>query len=123
MFVTKKFHDAQVAFLTSQLEKITGLSLEQQEILRRGYHSRIEALEAHISDLQRLVFPKNSSEVVSPQLLELDNAISVSEKPPEVSEKDHNRALEGESDRAGALRELDLLVSGNYDLDLMVDSG
>lgn len=118
MFVSKKFHQAQVAFLTSQLEKIASMSSEHQSSLKDVYESRILNLELQISKMEKLVFPSYIKETVHPTLHEFDSAIGVSEKPPEVSERDHNDAIEGRSEGSGSLRELDLILSGNYDLDL-----
>lgn len=89
------------------LEKQAVLALSQQEVLRQGYHGRIEALEGHIQDLRKLVFISASTQP-DPLVLEADNVISASEKPYEMSEEDQTRAIEG-------ARELDLLMSGNYD--------
>lgn len=105
MLVTKKYHLAYV-------EEIKKSAAEQQLLLRQGYHGRIKALESHISDLEKLVFPSNSQAIVSKETSELDAVISASEKPFEVSEEEQTRILQGS-------REFDLILSGNYDQDLL----
>lgn len=74
------------------------------------HSQRCAMYEARIDDLKRLVFVTESK--TSPELLEVDAVISGSEKPVEMSEEERSQILQGE-------RELDLLISGNYDVDLL----
>lgn len=82
------------------------------DLMRSGYAAHLKSLQTQIESLEKLVFPKNTSQEIPKEARELDAVISVSEKPPEMSEEDLNKILAGH-------REMDLLMSGNYDTDLM----
>ncbi len=105
MFVRSKYHLAQLERLKSELSFVHSREVDL-------YRARILDLHNQIADLKELVFPQNNSQKIPDQARELDSGISASEKPPEMSEADLNKMLAGE-------RELDLLVSGNYDMDLL----
>lgn len=88
-------------------------------IMRAGHQAESSALKAHIEflgsqvkDLHKLVFVPEVSKTPSIEVLEADAVLGVSEKAPEMSETELNAILDGH-------RELDLLVSGNYDVDLL----
>lgn len=99
MFVSKKFHESEV----KRLQEALALRTEGYESLCRSYEARIE-------DLQKLVFvPKYD---IQPEALEVDAVISGSEKPVEMSEADRTLMLQG-------AREMDMLISGNYDQDFL----
>lgn len=105
MFVRTKYHLAELDRLKSELSFIHSREVDL-------HRARILDLHNQISDLQKLVFPRNNSQEIPKQARELDSVISASEKSPEMSEEELNRILEGS-------REMDLLVSGNYDTDLL----
>lgn len=101
MILLRSTHDKRVRELHAQYELVVG-----------QYEARIADLKQQISDLQKLVFPKNDEKEPPLLVLEADAVISASDKPSGISEEEHNRLLE-ES------READLLFSGNYDTDLV----
>jgi len=69
-----------------------------------------ELLQSQIEDLKRLVYVPTHTPSI--EVLEADAVIGVSEKAPSMSEEELHKILRGE-------RELDLMLSGNYDLDLV----
>lgn len=71
-------------------------------------HDRINELTSQIKDLRQLVFPPQTQGKISKEALEIDNVMSVSEKPPEMTEEERTALVEG-------ARELDRIMSGNYD--------
>jgi hypothetical protein len=101
MFVTKRYHNSVIKHLEEKLE----LSKALCDFQERQYM-------AQISDLRKLVFPQSAPSEISKEAREFDAVISASEKPPEMSEAEMTKIL------AGA-REIDLLISGNYDQDLL----
>jgi transcriptional regulator with AAA-type ATPase domain len=100
MFISKKKHQFEI----DQIQEMNRSIIHSLERL-------IEIKNEQISDLRQLVFPK-VSKVPDPIVMEADSVMSGSDKPIEVSEKEHNKLLE-ES------REMDLLFSGNYSEDLL----
>ncbi len=100
MFITKRRHQ--------EILKLHEISAFQQQAI---YEHHVEALKEQISDLRKLVFPTNVASEIPKEARELDAVISGSEKPPELSESELSKML------AGA-REMDLIMSGNYDTDL-----
>lgn len=103
MFISKKTHLVEL----SKVEKEYIRLLDMQKL---GHESEVRALEARIEDLKQLVFiPKAEPHTIT---MEADAVISGSEKPTDISEAEQSALL------AGA-RELDLLISGNYDNDLL----
>lgn len=89
--------------LRSSHDAIVSQIIEQHE-------RHISDLRDQIADLKRLVFIPKAEPVR--EALEADAIISASEKPIEMSEEERTKILEGE-------RELDMLVSGNYDEGLL----
>lgn len=75
------------------------------------FEARIAELKNQIADLRKLVFPTVVA-TPSKEAMEFDSVMNVSEKPPEMSEAELTQILAGE-------REFDLLISGNYDQDLL----
>lgn len=106
MFIRRLIHITEVKRLESIAENLQ----RQLEMLHDIHSQRCAMYEARIDDLKRLVFVTESK--TSPELLEVDAVISGSEKPVEMSEEERSQILQGE-------RELDLLISGNYDVDLL----
>lgn len=104
MFVTKKYHLAELNRLTDHFN-------DRLKLLNDGYTGQIDVMFSQIEDLRSLVFPK-MPKVVDPITYEADSVLSNSEKPLEQSESERNAYLAGE-------RELDLLISGNYTDDLL----
>lgn len=74
------------------------------------HQERINDLKAQIEDLKKLVFIPKYEPTHNDH--EVDAVISGSDKPPEISEEEQSKLLE-------INREADLLVSGNYDEDLL----
>lgn len=105
MLVTKKYHLTQINALEQRFK-------EQLDFLKETHREHISSLESHISDLEKLVFPTNNSKNISKDAAEFDSVISVSEKPSDMSEEERTRLLEGS-------REFDMILSGNYDEDLL----
>jgi hypothetical protein len=98
MFITKSRH--------TEIIKLLELSHAQQQSL---YFNQVEQLKEQIADLKKLIFiPKTEP---AREIRELDSVISGSEKPVEMSEAERNAILEG-------VREMDLIISGNYDTEL-----
>lgn len=100
MFVLKSTHQE----LVKRLEES-----HMSEVYR--LESRISDLKDQIKDLRALVFPA-APQAVEPMVMEADSVITGSEKPFEISEEEHSKLLQ-------LAREQDLLVSGNYDEDLI----
>ena len=99
MFMTRKSHRAEMELVLAS----------HAEILR-NLDRVIDMQERRISDLKSLVFIPKTEAV--PQVLEADSVLGGSEKPFAVSEEEHTRLMQG-------MREADLLISGNYDSDLI----
>ncbi len=82
----------------------------ESEFQRNAHLEIVSVYEARIADLQKLVFIPRSAP--TPEVLEADSVMNASEKPFKMSEEEFNKMMEGQ-------REIDLLVSGNYDQDLV----
>ncbi len=107
MFVLKSTHDAKIKLLQDQLDLVATREAYQQsaeQALRNN-------LYAQIADLRSLVFVKVDKEAPR-DAREADAVLSASEKSPDMSEEEMTRLIEGQ-------READLLISGNYDSDLL----
>ena len=107
MFVLKSKHQAVLANLESEFQAYKDLHTAQV------YHSesRIADLKNQIQDLRSLVFVKVDKEAPR-DAREADAVLSASEKSPDMSEEEMTKLIAGE-------RELDLIMSGNYDTDLL----
>lgn len=77
----------------------------------QSHRETVDLLTAQIEDLRKLVFPTQRQEETA-EAREVDAVLSASEKAPEMSEAEISAILDGQ-------REMDLLVSGNYDTDLL----
>src|SRR5271166_1783224 len=103
MFISRKAHLKEIEELVVHYDQLLSLQQELQE-------RRIHSLESHIDDLKKLIFVPQREP--SREMLEIDSVMSVSEKPVEMSEEERSKILAGE-------RELDMMLSGNYDTDLL----
>ena len=106
MFILKSTHKLKMQELQSQLDELSVRFSYQQsaeQALRNNLYSQIE-------DLKRFAFPLKAEP--TPEVYEADAVISNSQKPYTMTEEEQTRMLEGE-------REMDLLLSGNYDTDLL----
>jgi hypothetical protein len=104
MFITKKTHIEAIEQLRSQYEA-------RLDALDASYLSLLSSYKAQIEDLRKLVFPTHV-QVMSKEAAQVDAVLSASEKSTEMSEEQMNKIIAGE-------RELDLLMSGNYDSELL----
>lgn len=104
MFVSRKYHEKALAELHKQYEA-------RLDALNESHLSLLSSYKHQIEDLRKLVFP-TPLPTISRESLEADSVLSASEKSPEMSEEERTKILMGE-------RELDLVLSGNYDSDLL----
>lgn len=95
MFVSKTFHKATV---------------DKHELEKFYLKAQVEVLQKQIEDLKKLIFIPTRE--LPKDVLEADAIMNVSEKPVEMSEEERTKILESE-------READLILTGNYDTDLL----
>lgn len=98
--------------LKSRHKELVSTILESHKAEVYQLKARINDLKEQIKDLNKLVFPAPTSQTIPKEAREFDAVISASEKSPEMSEEERNRILDG-------IREMDLIVSGNYDEGLL----
>ncbi len=91
---------------TSKHKSILARSEEHYREMQSRYVELLNAKDDTINDLRKLVFPV--TQAMQPEVLEADSVLSGSEKPYQISEEEHNKLL-------NEAREVDLLISGNYD--------
>jgi len=104
VFVLKSTHEAKLRELDAEWAR-------RYDDSNLHYQARTALLHAQIQDLRSLVFVKVDKEAPR-DAREADAVLSASEKSPDMSEEEMTKLIAGE-------RELDLIMSGNYDTDLL----
>jgi hypothetical protein len=117
LLVTKSRYTRDVAALQKAVDTLKAQNSQLQTQVASlnveiGYQIMFkDQLLEQIKDLRSVVYPPKATEL-TPQTIEFDSVISASEKPSDISEEEQSAILAG-------IREQDLLLSGNYDLEML----